>query len=183
MKWKGLLDKKSLRAIKLKQREVFPKLLKEVYDQKICKQLLELVEESECISTYISIKDEVDTRLFINELFNKKKCVCAPVIDNQQMTMHQLTSLEATKEVAMNLLEPTSMIECEPDIIIVPLIAFNLKGYRIGYGGGYYDRYLKDKEVLKIGIAYSWMLESFVEDDFDIPLDIIVTETKSHNIT
>ncbi len=177
------MDKKSLRAIKFKQRSVFPKVLRDVYDQKILKQILELVDNSECISTYISIKDEINTRLFINELLNKKKCVCAPVIINKEMTMHQLTSLNDTKEVAMNLVEPTSNLECKPDTVIVPLIAFNQKGYRIGYGGGYYDRYLKDKSVLKIGIAYSWMLEEFEPEAFDVPLDIIVTENKSHNIT
>lgn len=170
------MDKKSLRAIKWQQRKVFPESLKLIYDQKITKTCLSLVEHHECISTYISIKDEINSRLLINELHLMNKIVCCPVLKGDEMEMHQLNNLENVVRRPMDLLEPTSNIECQPTLVFVPLLAFNEMGYRIGYGKGYYDRYLSNWNCLKVGLAYSWMLEDFKEDEYDVRLDYIVTE-------
>ena len=90
---------------------------------------------------------------------------------------------ENSMTTKMGLIESRNSTEIIPDVVVVPLLAFNNKGYRIGYGGGYYDRYLANKHVLKVGLAYSWMLEEFKEDDFDVRMDIIVTENENHTFT
>ena len=59
----------------------------------------------------------------------------------------------------------------------MPLLAVNPRGYRLGYGGGYYDRYLKDARTLKVGLGYSFQLtEEFEEDGWDQPLDEFICE-------
>lgn len=70
--------------------------------------------------------------------------------------------------------------------MLVPGIAFDLKGYRLGYGKGYYDRYLYDLniEIFKIGLCYSMTIaDEIIKDDNDVPVDIIVTDDGVINIT
>ena len=64
------------------------------------------------------------------------------------------------------------------DIVIVPMLGFDHELYRLGHGGGYYDLYLKDMNALKIGVAFSIQkLEELPREAWDIPMDIIITET------
>lgn len=176
MKWKVQLDKKSLRPIKHQQRKVFPLLLKETFEKQIQEKCLEFIGSHQIISTYISIKDEISTRLLINELLKLNKTVCCPVLIDGKMVMNQLDDIENTQEKQLNLLEPKTNLECEPSLVFVPMLAFNQEGYRIGYGKGYYDQYLQNRRALKVGLAYSWMLEEFEPSEFDVKLDVIVTE-------
>ena len=77
--------------------------------------------------------------------------------------------------------EPSKLKKVYPDIIFIPLVAFDKNLYRIGYGGGYYDRYInkiqKKKKVFKIGIAHSSQKINKVPlNKYDRKLDIIITE-------
>ena len=75
---------------------------------------------------------------------------------------------------------------CEPagapydgaiDVAVVPLLAVNSRGYRLGYGGGYYDRFLHGKNILKVGLGYRFQLtDEFEEDAWDEPLDEFICE-------
>ena len=61
--------------------------------------------------------------------------------------------------------------------MVVPLVAFNRKKYRVGYGKGFYDKYLKDFQGTTIGLAFSFQeVDEDFEDEYDIPLDYIITE-------
>jgi len=64
-----------------------------------------------------------------------------------------------------------------PSAVIVPMLAFDKNNYRLGYGGGYYDRYLKDYDGLKIGLAFDEQYGELCIESFDMPLDIIITPT------
>jgi 5-formyltetrahydrofolate cyclo-ligase len=68
------------------------------------------------------------------------------------------------------------------DVAVIPLLAVNERGFRLGYGGGYYDRFLKDKNCLKVGIGYGLQLTNeFKEDEWDIPLDMYICEKGVYN--
>ena len=80
--------------------------------------------------------------------------------------------------------EPVSNKIVYPDILLVPLVAFDKKLNRIGYGGGFYDRYLKRlkriKKIITIGLAYSFQeVKKIPINDYDIKLDFIITEKKN----
>lgn len=68
------------------------------------------------------------------------------------------------------------------DTVIVPGIVFNLRGYRIGFGKGYYDKFLsgrKEKKILKISLAYDFQIDDrFIEESHDIPIDILITDKR-----
>ena len=79
--------------------------------------------------------------------------------------------------------EPISKKIIHPDVLIIPLVAFDNELNRLGYGGGYYDRYIaksfKKKRIIKIGIAYSFQkLNKIPINKYDIRLDYIITEEK-----
>ena len=80
--------------------------------------------------------------------------------------------------------EPVSNKIVYPDILLVPLVAFDKKLNRIGYGGGFYDRYLKRlkriKKIITIGLAYSFQeVKKIPINEYDIKLDFIITEKKN----
>lgn len=67
--------------------------------------------------------------------------------------------------------------ETQPDVLLVPMLAFDSAFYRLGYGGGYYDRTLAQRRKHAVGFAYAWQKVDVVpRDDFDVPMDVIVTE-------
>ena len=98
----------------------------------------------------------------------------------------EITSLEGLKENKYGILEPDDSKEefCKNnlDLIILPGVAFDLVGKRIGYGGGYYDRYLEniDKKIIKVALIYDFqLLENVPAEEHDIKADYIITETMS----
>ena len=81
--------------------------------------------------------------------------------------------------------EPIKKKPVNPDVLFVPLVAFDRKGFRLGYGGGFYDRYIKKlekrKSFLSIGFAYSFQkINKIPKESFDKPLDLVITEKKIH---
>ena len=114
---------------------------------------------------------------------NPNLTICYPRTSRTANTMEAVIchpdSIFQTNEY--NIPEPTDRETADPeelDLVLVPLLAFDLKGYRVGYGKGYYDRYLKAcrDNCLKVGFSYFDPVES-VEDanEFDVPLDLCIT--------
>ncbi|RLF39548.1 MAG: 5-formyltetrahydrofolate cyclo-ligase, partial [Thermoplasmata archaeon] len=93
----------------------------------------------------------------------------------------EIENLDDLERGAFGILEPQNkkIYTGDIDIIIVPGIAFDFRGYRIGYGKGFYDRFLRGADALKIGIAYDFQIvKQIPEDDGDVPVDIIVSEKR-----
>lgn len=142
----------------------------------IQEKTLKILKNFNTIGLYVSFDDEINTYPLLTELLKLNKTIAVPKIINQEMKLYKLESMNDLEKGFYNIMEPKSMQEVNPECIVVPLIAFNSRKYRIGYGGGYYDRYLKDKKMVKIGMAYSFMNIEFTEDSYDVALDVIVTE-------
>ena len=99
------------------------------------------------------------------------------------MEFYKLTSLSELQIGSYNILEPPQgqLYNNSPDsIILIPGIAFSVNGARIGFGKGYYDRYLSQKTfIAKIGVAYEWQtVRQWNTNKFDINMDMIVTENR-----
>ena len=132
---------------------------------------------------YVSMNSEVDTRLLIRYWLANEKNVCIPRTKNGIMSVIMLENLPSMISVDKlgNLCgSENHQVPCfECDCAIIPLLAFNDELYRIGYGGGYYDRFLETFKGIKIGLAYDEQFcNCFERESHDIRLDYIVTPTK-----
>ena len=134
------------------------------------------------IGGYYPVNFEVDTLNFLNELDKKDYKICLPAIKkNNQMDFYLWTFKDLLKLNKFGIPEPEKIKKVIPELILVPLVAFDKKLFRIGYGGGYYDRYIEKylikKNILKVGVAYSFQkINKIPINKFDKKLDIIITE-------
>jgi 5-formyltetrahydrofolate cyclo-ligase len=135
------------------------------------------------IGTYSPFGSELDVGKLNRALVYLGAKLCLPTIVDGGMVFKEVgidTKLITNK---YGILEPEdSSMTYEPSTIIIPILAFNPAKYRLGYGGGYYDKYLSQHKATKIGVAYDAQktLESF-EEPFDIKLDMIITEKSVYN--
>lgn len=178
--------KKKMRAEAKESRLSMNPLTKSSYDKKICNKLLNLwaVRETETFLCYVSTDIEVDTKEFINSLLSSGKKVAVPRCEGgpSEMNFYYITSLDELSSGSFGVLEPESnkgkmLTETENTICIVPAFMFDKSGYRLGYGKGYYDRYLSKYKGSTIGICYSRNIkDELFHGKYDRTVDMIVTE-------
>ncbi len=148
-----------------------------------------LYQNAKSIMMYIDFHNEVKTNHMISDLLLQKKNVLIPISipATKEIILSQLLNPE--KELIKStygILEPKKeyIRKRDPailDLMVLPGIAFDLKGYRIGYGGGYYDRFLDQlqKTIPTIALAFDFQIIDTVPiESFDRPVDYIITETK-----
>lgn len=136
-------------------------------------------KNAKTIGFYVSKQYEVETILAIEQALKNKR-IAVPKVEGEIMNFYRIKALSDLEEGSFGVFEPTTPYITRPnkmDLIVVPLVAFNRKKYRVGYGKGFYDKYLKDYKGHTIGLAYSFQetKEEF-EEEFDMPLDFIITE-------
>jgi len=129
--------------------------------------------------------NEPNTHLFCDylEFRNTELLIAYPRIDPATGKMEAIIVNEQTSfsRKSFNVFEPEGnniLPAAEIDLVIVPLLCFDKKGFRVGYGKGYYDRFLKDcnKNCLKIGFSYFGPVDEITDKhEFDVPLDLCVT--------
>lgn len=150
---------------------------------------MNLYQSAKNVMVYIDFRNEVKTNHIINDLLSKDKKVVIPISvpKTREMILSQLLNPE--KELTKGtygILEPKKeyIREVNPetiDLILVPGVAFDEKGYRLGYGGGYYDRFLDKltKNTPSIALAFDvQIIEKVPTDIHDHPVDSIVTESR-----
>ncbi len=170
--------KKIIRKQMLNARSLVSEQEKILAEDSLYKNLLKLNEFTSAKSCfcYIDFKNEIPTKK-IREYFSKKD-LFVPKIDGE---MFAVRAVDGTVNNFYGIEEPKEyeIVDKCPDISIIPLVACDKNGNRIGFGKGYYDRYLKDKGTLKVGICYDFqVLESVPSEIQDIRLDYIVTEKR-----
>ncbi|WP_279160455.1 5-formyltetrahydrofolate cyclo-ligase [Thomasclavelia cocleata] len=131
------------------------------------------------IGIYVSFKNEVNTTNLIEEMVKIKK-ICVPKTKNHKMDFYLIDSLEELKSGTYGILEPHNnrlINKNKIDLLIVPIVAYDKNHNRLGYGGGYYDRYLKDYCGNVIGLAFNFQqVEKLPVEKFDLPIKIIIDE-------
>ena len=136
------------------------------------------------IGGYFPVNYEIDCINILKKLEKKNYKICFPVVKkNNSMEFYEHSFNDPLQINKYGIPEPISKKKLIPDILFVPLVAFDDKLYRIGYGGGYYDRYLsklrRKKNFLSIGFAFSFQRVKHVpKEKFDKKLSFIVTEKK-----
>ena len=148
----------------------------------ILKILREKKVQGKIIGGYYPYNYELDIMKILNDFEKKNFLISLPKVrKNFKMDFFYWSVKEPLKINKYGIAEPISNKIVYPNIFIVPLIAYDEKLYRIGYGGGYYDRYLKKikkrKKVITIGLAYSFQkVKKIPNNKHDIKLDFVITE-------
>jgi 5-formyltetrahydrofolate cyclo-ligase len=138
--------------------------------------------KNKSIGGYYPVNYEIDDLDIIKELEKKNYKISLPVIKkNSEMDFYKWSFKDNLKLNKYGIPEPEQKQLIYPDIILVPLVAFDKRLFRLGYGGGFYDRYieklLKKKSFLTIGLALSCQKINRVPNNkYDKKLDLIVTE-------
>lgn len=160
---------------------------KKQYDERICKKIMSLAgfRYADEILTYSPLKNEVDITE-INALALKMgKTLAFPrcIAGTPNMEFYKVSELSQLEKGAYSIMEPKTTCEkwqpsAKKALCIIPAIAFDKKGYRLGYGKGYYDRFLFGKDFVTLGVAYSRFLVDFAlpKGRYDKSVDIIVTD-------
>lgn len=137
------------------------------------------------IACYVSIKNEVDTRTVIQKTIGSGKQVGVPVTREEgDMDFQAILGLSDLRPVHYGLREPVPdpqkvLLPHTIDLILVPGIAFDLFGHRIGSGGGYYDRFLVQTEAVRIGLSYGFqIIDRVPAEPHDVKMDLIITENE-----
>ncbi len=165
---------------------------KKCLDSQIFKNLSSVLEydSAKTILCYMSTSSEVDTKGIISSLFEQNKTVAVPrcIDDTRDMEFYIISSFEDTYKRTFGVFEPDSdkcmrLRDFRNAVCILPGLAFDREGYRLGYGKGYYDRFLSSFKGVKIGIVYEKCLfDRLMHGFFDVPADIVVTEKQVYYI-
>lgn len=136
------------------------------------------------VAIYSPIRKEIKTDL-IFDFFGKEKTVLYPFIKENKMFFSEIKNLSQLKKGKYGILTPPeNAYKGKIDFIIVPGLVFNLSGYRIGYGGGFYDRFFSENNsAVKISMAFSFQItEEDISEKHDIPVNYIVTENNFYKV-
>jgi 5-formyltetrahydrofolate cyclo-ligase len=138
------------------------------------------------VVVYLDFKHEVNTDIIINHciLHNKKVYVPICIPETHEICISRITNLDELQSGYFGIREPKSeYIRLSDssliDLVLVPGVAFDSDGNRIGFGAGYYDRFMKrlSPMAVKAALAYSFQVVDMIpSDEYDIPVDYIITE-------
>jgi 5-formyltetrahydrofolate cyclo-ligase len=172
------MTKAALRHIHLNRRKALSMESKQAAFSVITEKACARLEMYDSIGIYVSVGDEVDTRAIITWALSVGKRVCVPKVVEGTLRFVAIQSLAECVPSKFGLLEPLSLVAtAEPDVQVIPMLAFNDRAFRLGYGKGYYDAYLKTYRGTTIGLCYADDREpALMEDPWDIPVDEILSE-------
>lgn len=154
-------------------------------NEKISEQMCEIIDKSaeNTVFTYVSGDIEVDTRRIINYSLKVGKRVAVPrcLDGNGTMRFYYIDSPAQLQKGRFGILEPCAYCKEADDLsrglCIVPGLSFDGKGCRLGFGKGYYDRFLAEFKGTAVGLCYACnVTHSLPTDSFDRPVDMLVTE-------
>ncbi len=157
-------------------------------DRKIANKLLNLwtFREADTLLAYMSTEIEVDTRYLIERAWELGKKVAVPrcIAGTRNMVFQYISSFDDVENGAFGVLEPNvercPEVTCfDNSICVVPALVFDKKCFRLGYGKGYYDRFLAAFKGTAVGICYeSCRKESIPHGKYDKSLDLFISETR-----
>ena len=148
------------------------------------------LENIRVVSSFKSINSEISTEDLNSLMLKKNKILCLPVITDKEspLTFRKFNNNKELIEGYMNIKEPPVQNEIlNPDLIFVPCLAFDNNGFRLGYGGGYYDKTLSQYKknninFISVGFAFDdQKVNNVPTDKFDIKLDYVITEKKIYS--
>lgn len=182
--------KRELRKHMLALRSEIPIEEREKADRQIGiqTQLLPEYENARTVFVYVSVGDEVDTHALIEDAWSRKKRVCVPRCESLGV-MHafEIRSMDDLKAGAYGIPEPKDtcvfVAQNEIDLNIVPCVCCSEEGYRLGYGGGFYDRWLESSQAPSVLRCFDELIIPTVpREEHDRRVDILISETRCRRL-
>ena len=174
--------KSELRKQVLQEMKAIPRKQKQAIDQALTEGLLQhpFYQEAKIIATYLSFPHEFQTQELIEQALKDGKKVLIPKTYPKGRMDFVVYNPQQLVKTSFGLLEPQGNLEVvdasQIDLIHVPGLAFTTEGYRIGYGGGYYDRYLKHFSGHTLSTIYPCQIKDFIPEKHDIPVQEVLID-------
>jgi len=182
------IQKAALRKHLLEKRDATSAELREISSEKIHQNLKKIIEytNSQNIACYFPIGSEVDTHDVMLNILKQGKNLLLPRIVDNNIQFHIVSNLEKLERGSFEIMEPKDSCEKAKkiDCVLIPTVGVSKLGVRLGYGYGYYDRFLSSTNAVKISLTYSkQIVKSIPSDSHDIKIDWIVTEDENIKIS
>ena len=174
--------KSELRKQVLQEMKVLPREQKQFIDQALTERLLHhpFYQEAKVIASYLSFPHEFQTQELIEQALKDGKKVLIPKTYPKGRMDFVVYNPQQLVKTSFGLLEPQGDLEVvdasQIDLIHVPGLAFTTEGYRIGYGGGYYDRYLEHFSGHTLSTVYPYQIQNFISEKHDIPVEEVLID-------
>ena len=177
--------KSELRKQVLQEMKAIPREQKQAMDQALTDQFLKhpFYQEAKLIASYLSFPHEFQTQELIEQALKDGKKVLIPKTYPKGRMDFVVYDPQQLVKTSFGLLEPQGDLEVvdasQIDLIHVPGLAFTTEGYRIGYGGGYYDRYLEYFSGHTLSTIYPCQIQDFIPENHDIPVQEVLIDERN----
>ena len=176
-------EKKSFRDLLLEKRDKTSFDLMKIASKKMQKRLekIKAFREAQKIGVYYPIGSEILTQDIIQELLSNGKEVFLPKVKGKDIEFRKIINFASLEKGSFNILEPKE--ECKKDnnldVILVPTVGISSEGVRLGYGYGYYDRFLANYKTVSISLTLEkQIVKNIPKEKHDITIDWVVTEDR-----
>ncbi len=186
-----MITKSYFRKVILQYRILIDGVMYAQRNEQLCEEIVSFMEKKNIrkLHTFLSIQKnkEPDISTLFDFFWTRQIQLVVSKTDFmfRQMRHYTLTRETALVENTKGIPEPSNAEEVsveDLDAIFVPLLVSDKEGFRIGYGGGYYDRLLKETKALKVGLSLSPPVDKVIQkEDWDVPLDYLITPFKTYN--
>ena len=137
------------------------------------------INEADTLLIYVSTDEEIETKKIIN-YFLKTKKVAVPRIENNEMNFYYIKNINELEKGYYNILEPITnnkVTDFNNSVCITPGICYSKDFFRVGYGGGFYDKFYAKNNIFSIGVCYKELLLNEINhDEFDILVKKLITD-------
>ncbi len=176
------LDNRAIRKRMIAKRKALSEVEVKRKSEQICERCLPYVHQAKSVGIYSPINNEVDVTSLLTLAQHNRIFALPRVISKTEMEMvswHNNILMSCSSFGIQEPQEGEILTPTDLDVILIPLVAFRHDGVRLGYGAGYYDRYLQHCTALKIGIAYAFQCcDECEERPHDQLMDVVITETQ-----
>jgi len=175
------IQKIALRKHLLEKRDGISAELRSILSESIHQNLKRISSytNSQNIACYFPIGSEVDTYAIMLDILEQDKCLLLPRVINDNLVFHNVPNLEKLEKGNFGIMEPKD--NCKKadriDCVLIPTVGVSKLGIRLGYGKGYYDKFLSSTDAVKISLTYSKQIVKIIpSDSHDIKMNWIITE-------
>ena len=188
------MDKKKLRTVIKEKKKALSRKDIEQMSCRLTEAFLELpeYESADCLFAYISINQEVRTFDIITKALDDGKRVALPKVTGDKIVFRYITSFDDCEAGYKNLLQPYDSMPCADNkesraLILMPGLAFDNAGARVGYGAGHYDRYLTENTgtlFTKVALCYDFQVTDHIDtEEHDIRIDKLISASADQAVT